>query len=375
MKTLTRLGTVAALALAVAGPTSILAGPASATTHDPAPVFVQSDNLSGNTVTVYDRAADGALTEGATVATGGLGGALTGSVVDHLASQGGLGYDADRGLLYAVNAGSDTLTTFLVNGDRLVRHQVLGTRGTFPASVTTRGDVVYVLNARDGGSIQGYRAVGRNLVAVAAWHRDLGLDPNATPEFTHTPGQVAFTPDGSRLLVTTKGNTSAIDVFDVSPSGAPSDAPVVTPLPGAVPFGVAFDAAGRVAVAEAGTNAVATFTIAGDDTLTPVAFAATGQGATCWIVRSGDFLYASNAGGGNVTGYRTDGAALAPLGNTATGAGSVDAAASSDGRNVYVQTGGTGSVAEFSVGADGSLTRIGTVLVPGAAGGEGIVAG
>ena len=92
-------------------------------------------------------------------------------------------------------------------------------------------------------------------------------------------------------------------------------------------------------------------------------------------MRTGDFLYASNAGGGNVTGYRTDGAALTPLGNTATGAGSVDAAASSDGRNVYVQTGGTGSVAEFSVGADGSLTRIGTVLVPGAVAGEGIVAG
>ena len=220
MKTLSRLGSVAALALAVAGPTTLFAGPASASGHDPAPVFVQSDNLSGNTVTVYDRASDGTLTEGATVATGGKGGALTGAMVDHLASQGGLGYDADRGLLYAVNAGSDSLTTFLVNGDHLVRHQVLGTRGTFPASVTTRGDVVYVLNARDGGSIQGYRAVGRNLVAVPAWHRDLGLDPNATPEFTHTPGQVAFTPDGSRLLVTTKGNTSAIEVFDVSPSGA-----------------------------------------------------------------------------------------------------------------------------------------------------------
>src|SRR4051794_25621371 len=374
MKTLSRLGTVAGRALAVAGPTSSMAGPASAATHGSAPVFVQSDNLSGNTVTVYDRGAAGTLTESATVATGGKGGALDGAMVDHLASQGGLGYDADRGLLYAVNAGSDSLTTFLVNGDRLVRHQVLGTRGTFPASVTTRGDVVYVLNARDGGSIQGYRAVGRNLVAVPSWHRDLGLDPNAAPEFTHTPGQVAFTPDGSHLLVTTKGNTSAIDVFDVSASGAVSDAPTVTPLPGAVPFAVTFDATGRVAVAEAGTNAVATFTLAGDDTLTPVAFAATGQAATCWIVRTGDFLYASNAGGGNVTGYRTDGAALTPLGNTATGAGSVDAAASSDGRNVYVQTGGTGSVAEFSVGADGSLTRIGTVLVPGAVGGEGIVA-
>ena len=375
MKTLSRLGTVAALALAVAGPTSILAGPASAATHGSAPVFVQSDNLSGNTVTVYDRAADGTLTEGATVATGGLGGALTGSVVDHLASQGGLGYDADRGLLYAVNAGSDSLTTFLVNGDRLVRHQVLGTRGAFPASVTTRGDVVYVLNARDGGSIQGYRAVGRNLVAVPAWHRDLGLDPTATPEFTHTPGQVAFTPDGSRLLVTTKGNTSAIDVFDVSASGAPSAAPVVTPLPGAVPFAVTFDTDGRVVVAEAGTNAVATFTIAGDDTLTPVAFAATGQAATCWIVRTGDFVLRLQRGRrerhrlphrrcrpdpawqhGHRSGQRRRGGQL--------------------GRPQPVRADRRDRLGGRVLGRGRrSLTRIGTVLVPGAVGGEGIVAG
>ncbi len=51
-------------------------------------VFVQTDNTSGNQVVAYDRAADGALTWNHTYATGGLGGVLTGSVVDHLASQG-----------------------------------------------------------------------------------------------------------------------------------------------------------------------------------------------------------------------------------------------------------------------------------------------
>ncbi|WP_426513708.1 hypothetical protein ACPPVO_25725 [Dactylosporangium sp. McL0621] len=77
------------------------------------------------------------------------------------------------------------------------------------------GDLVYVLNARDGGSVQGFVRVGRTLVKVAAWHRSLGLDPAATPEFTHTPGQIAFTPDGSRLLVTTKAGSNAIDAFTV----------------------------------------------------------------------------------------------------------------------------------------------------------------
>jgi hypothetical protein len=39
-----------------------------------------------------------------------------------------------------------------------------------------------------------------------------------------------------------------------------------------------------------------------------------------------------------------------------------------------VQTGANGIVDEFAVGAGGSLTSLGSVVVPGAAGGEGIVA-
>ena len=66
---------------------------------------------------------------------------------------------------------------------------------------------------------------------------------------------------------------------------------------------------------------------------------------------------------------------MTALGNTATDAGTVDAAASSDGRYLYVQTGVKGGVDEFRVGANGSLTAIGSVVVPGAVGGEGIVAG
>lgn len=39
-----------------------------------------------------------------------------------------------------------------------------------------------------------------------------------------------------------------------------------------------------------------------------------------------------------------------------------------------MQTGGKGIVDEFRVGGDGALTRVGSVTVPGATGGEGIVA-
>ncbi len=53
-------------------------------------VFVQTDGLSGNQIVAYDRAGNGALTQAGVYSTGGLGGQLTGSVVDHTASQGAL---------------------------------------------------------------------------------------------------------------------------------------------------------------------------------------------------------------------------------------------------------------------------------------------
>jgi DNA-binding beta-propeller fold protein YncE len=107
---------------------------------------------------------------------------------------------------------------------------------------------------------------GAALVRIPAWHRDLGLNPAQAPEFTSTPGQVAFTPDGTKLIVTTKGNGNDVNVFAVGPGGL-SAKPVVNADPGNVPFAVSFDAGGHLAVAEAGANAVATFTVRPDGTL------------------------------------------------------------------------------------------------------------
>jgi 6-phosphogluconolactonase (cycloisomerase 2 family) len=338
-------------------------------------VFVQTDNPSGNQVVAYDRGADGSLTRRTTYPTGGLGGVLTGSVVDHLASQGSLGYDAHHQLLFAVNAGSNTVSIFAVHDEQLELRQVISSGGAFPVSITVHDDLAYVLNARSGGSIQGYRIEDNRLEIVPRWNRALGLNPALAPEFTHTPGQVAFTPDGANLLVTTKANSNAIDVFGVRPSGAPSASPTVTVRPGGVPFAMTFDARGQLAVGDAGTNAVTTFAINTDRTLTQLDSANTGQAATCWIVAADNQLYASNAGSASLSGYsasRTG--ALTALGNTATDPGTVDAAVSSDDRFLFVQTGANGIVDSYRINHDGSLTRIGSVTVPDSVGGEGIVA-
>ena len=338
-------------------------------------MFVQTDNTAGNRVVAYDRAADGTLTQAGSYATGGRGGILAGSVVDHTASQGSLTNDPRHGLLYAVNAGSDTISVFAVRGDRLALRQVLRSGGVFPVSVAVHGDLVYVLNALNGGSVQGYRVLGSFLVRIPGSHRALGLDPNATPQFTTTPGQVAFTPDGTQLVVTTKGNGNDIDVFGVGFGGLLSARPTVNAAPGTVPFAIAFDPFGHLVIAEAGPNALATFDLSRSGTVSLLSQAGTGQAATCWVTLAGSFLFASNAGTPSESGFTSSASGqLSLLGNTATDPGAVDAASAAGGRFLYVQTGGNGIVDGFSVAANGALTKIGAVTVPGAVGGEGIVA-
>ncbi|HMC69462.1 MAG TPA: hypothetical protein VKJ07_09930, partial [Mycobacteriales bacterium] len=231
-------------------------------------VFAQNDATDGNTVFAFDRATDGTLSQAGSYATGGLGGSLGGAQVDRTASQGALVADRASNELYAVNAGSDTVSVFGVSGDHLSLQQVVGTGGSFPVSVTTRGDAVYVLNARDGGSIQGFRNNNGRLVRVAGWHRALGLDPTATPEFTHTPGQVAFSPDGQQLIVTTKAASNSILVYGIGAAGQPSATPTVRAENGTVPFAVAFDSRGNLQVADAGPSAVSTYSLAPDGSLT-----------------------------------------------------------------------------------------------------------
>ena len=375
MKLSTHSAVVGGAVLAV---TALFASPAFAQaspTTSPGTVFVQTDNLTGNSVVAYDRGADGTLTQAATYPTGGLGGRLTGAVVDFTASQGALALDRTDQLLYAVNPGSNTLAVFGVRGDRLVRQQVVWSGGSFPVSVAFSGRVVYVLNARDGGSVQGFLRTGAGLIRIPAWRRPLGLDATLTPEFTHTPGQVAFSPDGTQLVVTTKANGSAIDVFAVDRLGGVVGDGVVNLDPSPVPFAVSFDAGGHLIVAEAGPNSVTSFDLHSDGSISPIATVGTGQAATCWIARAGASFYTSNAGSGSLTTVHDEGSgALSTVGNTATDPGTVDATVSGDLANLYVQTGKLGIVDEFSISAAGVLSPIGSVSVPGGAGAEGIVA-
>jgi len=374
--------TVTAATALVVGPSagSGFAAPATAQSHAERPahhpsshaLFVQTDDVNGNHVAAYAQGDDGSLTLSGTYATGGKGGILPTSVIDHTASQGAVTYDKANRLLYVVNAGSNTVSVFGVEGDQLHLRQVVPSGGIFPVSVAVHDDVVYVVNAQEGGSIQGYRVFGRVLAPVKAWNRPLGLDPTLTA-FTQTPGQVAFSPDGSQLLVTTKANTNSIDVFGLGRSGAPVGAVVHNIRAGSVPFALDFAPDGTVLVTDAGPAAVTSLTLNADGTLTPLSTVVTGQRGTCWVIRSGNHLFTTNPGGPSVSTLTLNGTAAPTVtGTTTTDAGTVDPAISHDGRYLYVETGAAGIIDEFAVHADGSLTQIGSVSVTNGAGAEGI---
>lgn len=328
-------------------------------------VFVQTVEASGNHVLAFRRGDDGSLTPSGSYATGGAGVAASGAVVDPLASQGGLTYDASHGLLFAVNSASNTVSVFSADGDHLALRQTFASGGTFPASVAVRDDVVEVLNAGGAGALASFHLRGRGVDPVAASVRGLGLsnDPVA-PDFLKSPGQVGFSRDGRFVIVTTKANNQIL-TFRVRGDGRLAAAPVVTPSAGPVPFAFEVDRAGRLVVVEAGSGIVRTYRLNGDGSLTAIGAAAGGQKAACWIVAAKGRYYVANAGSATLSGYEVDAAGQVSLvGATGvvatTGAGPIDLAASARGNFVYVQEGGAHAVHAFAVQPDGSLTSIGT---------------
>jgi 6-phosphogluconolactonase (cycloisomerase 2 family) len=342
-------------------------------------VFVQTNELDGNRIVVFERERDGSLEREATYPTGGRGGAAApGTVSDLLASQGSLVYDAKNSLLFAVNAGSDSLSVFRVSGGRLRLTDVVPSGGDFPASVAVFGDLVYVLNAGNEGRLQGFEIRGHHLRPLDGSSRSLGLANADPPNFLTSPGQVGFTPDGQKLIVTTKASRSTIDVYRVRRDGRLSQNAVVNPSATPVPFAFTFDRFDRLVSGEAGTSSVTTYTIERDGELANAQSLSDNQAALCWIVPARGFFYVSNTGSNTLSGYRINAAGTPSLVTpdgivTTTPAGPIDMAVSSRGNFLYAQTGTAGTVEEYHVERDGTLTHLGSVtgLPPGM---EGIAA-
>jgi 6-phosphogluconolactonase len=355
-----------------------------------------------NQVAMYVRDAAGALELKGYYDTGGQGsGPGQRFAGDGLGSGGSVTLSEDRRFLLVTNAGSDSVTVFRVHRDRLERTDVEptgdGSPGQrFPNSVTQRGDLVYVLNAADRGSITGFRlSRDGELFPLAGSRRSLDANQQRfAPDALYNPAQVSFTPDGSQLVVTIKDGPSAADVPGAEPTG-PGRVLVWsvgaggrlaadytrTDFANRGPFGFSFDRHGNLLVAlfvggpvdpAAGgpTGAAGSFRINDDGTLTAISERVPdSQIDTCWLVNNGRYAFGANYTSGTVSSFRlgNDGSLelLRPVAGTTDHPGNLqgttplDMAVSGDGRFLYLVEPGAGKVGAWRIRSSGALTKVG----------------
>jgi 6-phosphogluconolactonase len=343
-------------------------------------VFAMTNQPTGNAIVAFKRAADGTLTPAGTFPTGGLG---SGGGPDPLGSQGSLilsgraagsddgDSDDDSGgrdsrgkqLLFAVNAGSNEISVFAVEGARLELVCKVASGGVRPTSLTVHRDLLYVLNA-GSGTINGF-TVGRNgtLTPLAGSARPI------TGGSAADPAQVEFTPDGKLLVVTGK-MTNVIDTYKVDRSGQPSG-PRPNRSHGVTPFGFAFDHRGNLVVSEAfggapNQSAMSSYTVSRDGVLSVVSGSVRDfQTAACWVVitDNGRYAYTSNTGSSSISSYRLRANGTLTLlesvaATTDPGSSPIDMALSDGSRYLYVLNGVTGTIDGYRVEQDGSLSPV-----------------
>jgi 6-phosphogluconolactonase len=371
---------VAAAVVAVA----LLAGPAAADAKaDSGALFTQTNDPAGNAVQKFDRARDGTLTPAGTFPTAGVGLASLGG------RQGAVELSDDERTVYAVNAGSNSVTAFRVRHDdddddrdggkhRGPALEILGavsSGGVAPASVDEHRGRVYVLNSEGTPNVTAFTADRRGaLRPIPGGSRDL---PGALGA-----AQVSVTPDGERLVVSERVS-NRLETLALDRHGRPGE-PVVTESSGATPFGFGIGRRGDVIVSEAGASTVSSYRIRSNGLVAAITPSLpVGQGAACWVAVSPDgrFAYTGNAAGsmsgfavardGSLTALDADGltAVLDPSPR--------DLDFARNGRYLYAVSPGDattgGRVTGYRVGRDGVLVEI--TSVPAAAGITGAAAG
>jgi DNA-binding beta-propeller fold protein YncE len=322
-----------------------------------AAVAVASNSTSGNALLVFSRNHDGTLAPPVSYPTGGTG---SGS---GLGNQGGIA-EVDGGFILVVNAGSNDVTVFRREGNRLVVTDRQASGGIQPLSIAVSGRLVYVLNGGGNGGLAGFYLGARgNLVPLPRSARPLTGDAVG-------PAEVSFSPDGRVLMVTEK-NTNQLALYDVRPFGYLSQPRAVTSA-GQTPFGFAFDRAGRVFVSEAFGGATDASALSSYDinrlgrVRTISGSVPTTETAACWVAVTpdGKFVYATNTGSASVTGYRIGrGGQVTRLNEDGvtgqTGLTPIDLAITNSGRLLYTLNAGAHTISGFSIEHGGSLTALG----------------
>src|SRR5919201_134840 len=319
-------------------------------------VYVQTNEADHNEIVVFARGSDGRLERRRAHLTGGRG-----SGEPHLQSQGSVVL-AD-GRLYVTNAGSDDVTVFSVDGERLVMLDRVDSGGSTPRSVAIHGPHVYVLNTAGNPNVAGFRLEHERLVPARNSSRDL---PDGSD-----PAQVAFSPDGRTLVVTDRADR--IHAFAVDGDGI-AQSVATYPSSGMTPYGFDVSADGVLVVTEAagaqvGKATASSYTLDGPGQLAAVSGPVPSmRSEVCWAVISNDgrIVFVTNFTDGTISTYEIGAGGSIEL-REAVAATTVegqpglrDEALSSDGSYLYALHADSGQVFGWKVEVDGALDALGS---------------
>lgn len=389
-------------------------------------VYAMTNALGNNQVLVYHRSANGSLSLVQTIATQGGGSGTQLDPTDSLGSQGSVMLDKEHHHLFVVN--TESLETHVVGGDTtgdcsegtissfnvasdgtLTFAGRISSDGLYPDSITIRQNHLYVLNAGGPGldpvcgikpNVTGFNIQSNGqLVRVAGAHQSidpgpapgffLNCDPGGFPStgffcgmnptaFPRSPGQIGYTPDGTKLVVTVKG-TNTIWVFPLI-NGKPGTPTIMQNQGPNQPtyFGFAFDPKGHLIVSEpfgatptipvVPASSVSSFSISSSGTVEPISASIPNeQGTSCWVAldpATQSVAYIANNATSNISSYTIDADGHLTLLASVAGTGNLpnDMATARDGdaSYLYVVNAGDGNIGGFRINSNKSLTSLGT---------------
>ena len=336
-------------------------------------VFIMTNNAEMNQIIAFNRGMNGMLTFVRAYQTYGRGTgtkevstATANDGVDPLTSQGSLTLSRDGRFLLAVNAGSDSISSFIITESGTpVLVDVKPSGGAQPNSVNMSGNLVYICHV--GNAANNFSS------NITGFYIDDNGRLTPIPHSTHSlstfnaqPAQVLFTPDGRKILVS-ELTSNHLSVFNVNKNGTVTE-PIVNESYGQGPLGAYFLSSGILLVTEAGSNALSSYSMNDDGILHVISGSVpNGYKTACWVVPTRDerFAYITNTLSGTISTYRIDpnGTLSVVRHITSTPPGTapgmpMDVGVSKDGRNFYTLNGNQGTVSVFNIQKDGSLARL-----------------
>jgi 6-phosphogluconolactonase len=323
-------------------------------------VYTSTNQAGGNEILDYRRAANGTLTYNASYATGGNGtGGGLGNQYGIILTDG-----EDDAVLLAVNAGSNSISSFKVTGNGLQLKSTVSSGGMRPVSITQHDDIVFVLNAGGTGNISGFKLDDNKLTAI----------PNSTRPLSSAASnaaEVAFVNNG-RVLVVTERATNKIITYTVNEWGMPGTMHSITSA-NTTPFGFDAGSNGNIFVSEAaggaaGASTLSSYHVNNNGIITLVSGpVGAGQSAACWVVLTGNgkYAYTTNTANNNLSNFNVNRNTGSISVNTAiaatAGMGPIDAALSNNSKYLYVLNGGSHSISAYAVANNGALNNVQTV--------------